>query len=80
MDALVEKAGKAGIKKIFGYYYPTAKNMMVKDFYHLQGFTKLSEDEAGNTVWEFMIPDNYIKKQDVIAVNPQNGGEGNEPA
>ena len=69
MDELVEKAKARGIKKLVGYYYPTAKNAMVKDFYALQGFTKTGEDEAGNTTWEFIIDDNYEKKQHVISVN-----------
>lgn len=69
MDELVEKARSLGIKKIIGYYYPTAKNLMVKDFYAMQGFSKVSEDEDGNTVWEFLINDAYQKKQHVIAVN-----------
>ncbi len=69
MDELVEKAKAAGIKRIIGYYYPTAKNAMVKEFYSLQGFTKIKEDGEGNTVWEFVIPDDYKKKQHVIAVN-----------
>lgn len=69
MDELVEKAKTSGIKKIIGYYYPTAKNAMVKEFYALQGFTKISEDNDGNTVWEFNITDDYRKKQHVITVN-----------
>jgi len=69
MDELVAKAKNAGIKKIVGYYYPTAKNAMVKDFYSIQGFEKVSEDSDGNTVWEFVIPDNYQNKQTVISIN-----------
>ena len=69
MDELVEKAKAAGIKRIIGYYYPTAKNSMVKDFYALQGFEKISEDEEGNTVWKFDISNGYTKKQSVIKVN-----------
>lgn len=69
MDELVEKAKAVGIKKIIGYYYPTAKNAMVKEFYSLQGFTKISEDEEGNTVWKFDVTDDYQKKQHVIVVN-----------
>lgn len=69
MDELVEKAKRAGIKKLVGYYYPTAKNAMVKDFYGLQGFNKISEDADGNTVWEYMLTDNYEKKQHVIEIN-----------
>ena len=69
MDELVGKAKARGIKKLIGYYYPTAKNAMVKDFYALQGFTKINEDEEGSTTWEFIIDDNYEKKQHVISVN-----------
>ena len=68
MDELVGQAKKRGIKKIIGYYYPTAKNAMVKDFYALQGFKKISEDAEGNTTWEFDIKDDYARKQDVIEV------------
>ena len=71
MDELVEKAKASGIKRIIGYYYPTAKNAMVKDFYALQGFEKISEDSEGNTIWEFLVDDNYMKKQHVIAVNKE---------
>lgn len=69
MDELVDKARDSGIKKLVGYYYPTAKNSMVKDFYATQGFNKISEDSDGNTVWEFIITDDYKKKQHVIEVN-----------
>ena len=57
------------ITKIIGYYYPTAKNAMVREFYGTQGFTKTSEDEKGNTVWEFIIPENYENKNRYISVN-----------
>lgn len=69
MDELVEKAQNAGIKKLVGYYYPTAKNSMVKEFYAMQGFTKVSEDADGNTIWEFEITDDYENKQHVIEVH-----------
>ena len=68
MDEVIEKCLERGIKAIRGYYYPTAKNAMVKNFYELQGFTKISEDEAGNAVWEYQIPDEYVKKNNVIKV------------
>lgn len=69
MDELVGKAKVAGIKRIIGYYYPTSKNAMVKDFYAQQGFEKIDEDAEGNTVWKFDIPKDYKKKQRVIEVN-----------
>ena len=68
MDELVAQCQKDGIKQIRGYYYPTAKNAMVKEFYGLQGFTRTDEDEAGNTTWEFIIPDSYEKKNRAIRV------------
>lgn len=69
MDELVHKCRNAGIKSIYGYYYPTKKNGMVKDFYSLQGFTKIQEDEEGNTVWKYDIVKEYERKNKVIHVN-----------
>jgi len=66
LDAVVEACKKENIQKIKGYYYPTAKNAMVKEFYKVMGFTKIEEDEAGNSQWEFEIPDYYEKKNTVI--------------
>lgn len=68
MDELVRVAKKNGITKLVGYYYPTAKNAMVKEFYDLQGFEKVAEDENGNTTWKFVIPENYEAKQHVIEI------------
>lgn len=69
MDQLVEKCRSAGIRRIYGYYYPTAKNAMVKNFYELQGFTRIAEDAEGNTTWEYCIPENYENRNKVIEVN-----------
>ena len=68
MDALVARARAEGVKTIWGYYYPTAKNGMVKDFYGLLGFAKVSEDEAGNSVWKFDVTDDYQKQNHSIWV------------
>ena len=54
---------------IMGYYYPTAKNAMVKDFYQIMGFEKMEETDTGVTIWKFEIPADYEKKNIVIAVN-----------
>jgi FkbH-like protein len=61
MNALMEISQKLGVKKIVGYYYPTLKNAMVKDFYGMMGFHKISEDNEGNTVWMLEVGD-YITK------------------
>lgn len=68
MDELVERAAASGVKRIVGYYYPTSKNKMVRDFYKMQGFTKISEDETGNTIWMFEIAASYERKQNVIEI------------
>lgn len=68
MDEVVEKCLERGIRTIRGYYYPTAKNAMVKNFYEIQGFTKISEDSEGNTIWEYLISQDYEKKNHVISV------------
>ena len=69
MDKLVEKAKARGIKTIYGYYYPTVKNKMVKDFYDLQGFELVSCDGEGNKKYQFNIPKGYVNKNNVIEVN-----------
>lgn len=67
-DALVERCTERGIQKIRGYYYPTAKNKMVKDFYRDRGFDKIQEDNEGNTVWRYTINEEYNKQNRVIKV------------
>ena len=69
MDELVKRCQERDIREIYGYYYPTAKNRMVKDFYGLQGFEKIAEDEEGNTVWRMDISRGYEWKNHVITVN-----------
>ena len=67
MDSLIKECVKQNIKELYGYYYPTVKNGMVKDFYKIQGFTKIDEDEKGNTVWKYVI-DDYKNKNKFIDV------------
>ncbi|MCR5301297.1 MAG: HAD-IIIC family phosphatase [Lachnospiraceae bacterium] len=69
LDGLVRRAKSAGLKKINGYYYPTAKNNMVRDFYDRMGFTKVSEDSEGNTVWEFDLTKEYTDRNTHISVS-----------
>ena len=69
MDTLVCKAQAAGMTRIRGYYYPTAKNKMVKEFYGLMGFDKVSEDPEGNSVWEYQISSDYKLQNHYISVS-----------
>lgn len=68
MDELIGRCSRDGIDTLYGYYYPTAKNGMVKDFYARFGFEKVSQDADGNTVWEYRIPDAYEGRNHVIEV------------
>ena len=67
LDRLVEKSRESGIETIRGYYYPTAKNGMVRELYKTLGFTKISGDPEGNTVWELAV-DGYENQNHVIEV------------
>jgi FkbH-like protein len=67
MDELVRAARARGIAQVKGYYFPTPKNGMVRDFYSRQGFAKDSEDESGNAVWTLKLADDR-RKQNVIDV------------
>ncbi len=67
MDSLVSKCIVAGVVKIRGYYYPTSKNGMVKQFYETMGFSLVSESPEG-TVWSFDIEKSYTKQNKYIQV------------
>lgn len=67
MDELVERSAERKLTAVYGYYYPTKKNKMVKEFYHDFGFVKISEDAEGNTKWELKISD-YSKKNRYINI------------
>lgn len=69
MDEMAAAAIARGAKRIRGFYYPTAKNGMVRDFYKTQGFDKIFEDEKGNAVWELDVSLGYEKRNHHIEVN-----------
>ena len=56
LKEMVARAGAAGIEKIIGTYRPTDRNKLVVDHYSKLGFTKVAEDGAGLTSWEFTVP------------------------
>lgn len=68
MDEVVSAAVAKGAKRMRGFYYPTAKNAMVRDFYKTQGFDKIAEDESGNSVWELDVSPGYKTKNGHIEV------------
>ena len=75
MDELVRQAAACGIRTIRGYYYPTAKNGMVRNFYEAHGFERIEEDPDGNAVWEYKDISTYENKNHVIQVNSEERRE-----
>lgn len=73
LDELVKQAVAKGIDTIVGYYYPTAKNAMVKNLYESFGFQFVNDDN-GNTTWKLNTK-SYIQKNKVIKVNGGNSHE-----
>ena len=73
INRLVEEAKKAGISAIYGYYYPTKKNAMVKELYGDFGFAKISEDDGGNTVWKLETA-GYSPKKIFIDIKENENG------
>ncbi|MEG2074029.1 MAG: HAD family hydrolase, partial [Angelakisella sp.] len=67
LDALVAAARRGNISTLRGHYYPTAKNGMVREFYGELGFTRISADEEGNSLWELPL-DGYTDKNNIIKV------------
>ncbi len=67
MDELVAQAQAQGLTTIYGYYYPTLKNKMVKEFYEEMGFTLIEEDEKGNKFYKMNV-EGYKKQNNVIEV------------
>ena len=67
LDILVESTVSAGIEKIIGYYHPTKKNTMVRDFYNELGFDLLSNND-GHTVWEYKVS-GHKKRNFAISVS-----------
>lgn len=68
LDELIRCCKERKINCLYGYYYPTAKNNMVQGFFEIQGFTKVSEDEIGNSVWNFELPEIYERRSQTIRI------------
>ena len=61
LDTLARDAIERGIEYIIGYYYPTPKNGMVKEFYKNMGFELIQEESNGNTEWRLTLKDYTFK-------------------
>lgn len=66
-DALVAEAQRRGITSITGRWLPTAKNLLVKDFYATIGFDLVGETEQ-ERLFRYDIPAGYQPKNTVMKV------------
>lgn len=71
LDTLVQKAAERGMDTLVGYYYKTAKNGMVRDFYRDFGFT-LTAQNGEDTVWELPLAGYQNKNQFIEVSYEQN--------
>lgn len=55
LDSLVERTRQRGVKRLIGYYHPTAKNGMVANHYEKLGFSPVHSDTAIGTTWSLDI-------------------------
>lgn len=62
MNVFVERVKAAGCDKVIGYYFPTARNAIVKDMYAGFGFELAESGEDGSTVWELKTDRYSVKK------------------
>ncbi|HHU03068.1 MAG TPA: HAD-IIIC family phosphatase [Christensenellaceae bacterium] len=69
IDEFVRLTLERGLTEIRGYYYPTAKNNMVRDFYEKLGFILEREDETGNRVYKLDLSGGYDSKNAYIEVS-----------
>lgn len=72
LDRLAEICISKGISRIYGYYYKTAKNNMVKNLFSDFGFIRISEEENGDSSFVLEL-NNYQKKNKSIKIT-DNGG------
>lgn len=74
-DEVVRSAKSMGVRTIKGSYLKTMKNGMVASFYKTLGFEKISETGAGDSTWEFSIPDTYRDQNAFIRVNSEEDSD-----
>lgn len=67
MDELVRRCRERGLQKIYGYYLPTGKNGMVREFYKQQGFKMEAVGQEGS-IWSYGLAEPWETKNKYIKV------------
>lgn len=71
---LLKLCREKGIKEIYGNYYKTAKNAMVKDFYKDLGFDCIEQTEE-QSQWKISLEDFSFEKSFYVNINGSNANE-----
>jgi len=74
MQAVIEGARAAGIKRLTGHYLPSAKNAMVAEHFGRLGFTRVSIADDGASVWTYAV-DDYVMKDLPFTYETVSAGE-----
>ena len=69
-DRLAAVCAAQGITRINGTYLPTAKNLLVRDFYATIGFAVTAENADGSRNFTLAPLSGYVPKNEVMEVIP----------
>lgn len=75
MNKIFEYARQCGYESVTGRYIPTAKNVMVKDFFHRFGFLPVGGPESEGSEWTLSVND-YVPRKVMIREQPAAEGQG----
>jgi len=77
LDAVVDRARDRGIQAIYGYFFHTAKNAMVAEFYPTLGFqphdSTRTDLPEGATVWRLNVLDHNERNKHIKVTEFTNG-------
>ncbi|MDX2214387.1 MAG: HAD-IIIC family phosphatase [Oculatellaceae cyanobacterium bins.114] len=68
LDQFIKYAIRKGVRKIYGIYYKTEKNSIVKNLYQEFDFELVKSDEFGNTEWLLDVSDYNCIHNHIIEV------------
>lgn len=75
LDHLIRAARDQGASRLLGRYIPSPKNAMVRDHYAKLGFTQISEEAGGETLWALDLAD-YVTPELPMRVDDETKSGG----
>ena len=65
---MCDRAEQRGLNAIAGELIPNAKNLPVRDLFERHGFDKVSQDDAGASLWRIGVPQQRLQWPDWFRV------------